>query len=207
MKDNKHLILLIVCILTSIMSSVLTVWYLTPEEPISIQRSNSTLTYIQCRDSVKTFILKHEGVRYEPYECVAGKLTVGAGHVITDKDNYRYPISHKTALKLLDDDLKQCEEQFNKCTNKQIRSTMSEQQKWSIIHFIFCYGITKYNSSTLKRSLHDQNRTINELKRWIHYRTPKLNIVKRSMYLAKVRDAEISFYKTGRFNWETINRN
>lgn len=34
---------------------------------------------------LKTMIIGHEGVRYKPYLCTAGKLTIGIGHNLDDK--------------------------------------------------------------------------------------------------------------------------
>lgn len=46
-----------------------------------------------------------EGFRDRPYECEAGKWTIGHGHVILPEDSFSYPISREFAHDLLMRDL------------------------------------------------------------------------------------------------------
>lgn len=50
-----------------------------------------------------TLIQKHEGLRFKPYRCTAGKLTIGFGRNLENKG-----ISCKEAMYLLDTDIKEC---------------------------------------------------------------------------------------------------
>ena len=54
--------------------------------------------------NTKELLIKHEGIRFTPYKCTAGKLTIGVGRNIEDKG-----ITKEEALYLLDNDIKECE--------------------------------------------------------------------------------------------------
>lgn len=47
-------------------------------------------------------LIEHEGIRYKPYVCPAGKLTVGVGRNLEAKG-----ISHEEAMMMLDNDLRE----------------------------------------------------------------------------------------------------
>ena len=48
-------------------------------------------------------LIEHEGIRYKPYKCTAGKTTIGVGRNLDDKG-----ISHAEALILLENDISEC---------------------------------------------------------------------------------------------------
>jgi lysozyme len=53
---------------------------------------------------IKTLLIRHEGLKFFPYKCSQGKLTIGIGRNIEDKG-----ITKEEALFMLDTDIEQCE--------------------------------------------------------------------------------------------------
>ena len=47
---------------------------------------------------LRNTLVRHEGLRLEPYTCTAGKLTLGVGRNIEDRG-----ISKETAMQMLDE--------------------------------------------------------------------------------------------------------
>ena len=56
---------------------------------------------------IKSQLVRHEGLRLKPYRCTAGKLTIGVGRNLDDCG-----ISQKEAYVLLDNDIRNCEQQL-----------------------------------------------------------------------------------------------
>jgi len=52
---------------------------------------------------VRQLLLKHEGLRFTPYRCSAGKLTIGIGRNLEDKG-----ITEQEALYLFENDIQEC---------------------------------------------------------------------------------------------------
>jgi lysozyme len=48
-------------------------------------------------------IIEHEGMELKPYQCTAGKITIGAGRNLTDKG-----ITRNEAMMLLENDIDEC---------------------------------------------------------------------------------------------------
>ena len=56
---------------------------------------------------IKAQLVRHEGLRLKPYRCTAGKLTIGIGRNLDDRG-----ISQKEAYSLLENDIRDCEQQL-----------------------------------------------------------------------------------------------
>ena len=56
---------------------------------------------------IKSQLVRHEGLRLKPYRCTADKLTIGIGRNLDDCG-----ISQKEAYALLDNDIRNCEQQL-----------------------------------------------------------------------------------------------
>jgi lysozyme len=52
---------------------------------------------------LKAQLIRHEGLRLKPYNCPAGKLTIGVGRNLEDKG-----ITEKEAMILLENDIQEC---------------------------------------------------------------------------------------------------
>lgn len=135
-------------------------------------------------DEVKDMIKSNEGFSSTIYRCPAGKLTIGYGHLITNKDIFK-TISKDKAELLLIKDFTNSIFDFLFSTNLQI----TEYNKViAISHFIYCFGITKFNSSTLKKNIMNNKSIDAEIVRWI-------NINKQpSKKLLQTRITELNIY-------------
>ena len=56
------------------------------------------------RETIENMLIRHEGLRFTPYKCTAGKLTIGVGRNIEEKG-----ISKEEAMFLLHNDISECE--------------------------------------------------------------------------------------------------
>ena len=60
-------------------------------------------------DEIKAQLMKHEGLRLKPYQCTAGKWTIGVGRNIEDRG-----ITEEEAMHLLDNDIDECQEELDR---------------------------------------------------------------------------------------------
>jgi len=135
-------------------------------------------------DEIKDMIKSNEGFSPTIYKCPAGKPTIGYGHLVTNKDIFTY-ISRDKAELLLIKDFTNSIFDFLFSTNLKI----TEYNKViAISHFIYCFGITKFNSSTLKKNIMNNKPIDEEIVQWI-------NINKRpNKKLLKTRINELEIY-------------
>ena len=135
-------------------------------------------------DEIKDMIKSNEGFSSTIYKCPAGKPTIGYGHLVTNKDIFTY-ISRDKAELLLIKDFTNSIFDFLFSTNLKI----TEYNKViAISHFIYCFGITKFNSSTLKKNIMNNKPIDEEIVQWI-------NINKRpNKKLLKTRINELEIY-------------
>ena len=54
-------------------------------------------------DKLKAQLIRHEGLKLKPYQCPAGKLTIGVGRNLEGKG-----ITEKEAMILLENDIQEC---------------------------------------------------------------------------------------------------
>ena len=101
-------------------------------------------------EQIKTF----EGFRAMPYDDVAGKLTVGYGHLIVPGDGCvaGSPITMGQATSLLAKDLETAENCVNyNCPN------LSQNQFDALVSFVYNLGCPAFQRSTLLRFIKQQN--------------------------------------------------
>ena len=55
------------------------------------------------RAKVQEMLISHEGMKFTPYRCTAGRLTIGVGRNISDKG-----ITKEEAIMLLNNDISEC---------------------------------------------------------------------------------------------------
>lgn len=93
----------------------------------------------------------HEGVRYKPYYCTAGKLTIGVGRNLEDNpltpeerkacgDIYQ-GITKNAAYMLLRNDVTRCEEELRK--NIPFYQSLDVERQYAVIDMCFNLGINK----------------------------------------------------------------
>ncbi len=96
----------------------------------------------------KEIIKKHEGVKYLPYLCPAGVLTVGWGHTGSDIVKSK-AYTYKECEYLLDKDLAV----FEKSVNSLIKIPLNNNQFSALVCFVFNLGTSCLNNSTLLKRL------------------------------------------------------
>lgn len=84
--------------------------------------------------TIKDLLKKHEGLRFKPYRCTAGKLTIGYGRNLEDKG-----ISLQEAEFLLDNDITEVCEQAKTLVNNW--DELSDNRKAVLIDMTFNMGI------------------------------------------------------------------
>lgn len=91
-------------------------------------------------------IKKHEGVRLEPYQDVAGLWTIGIGHLIKPGEEFT-SISEEEAEDILRKDLEKAE----KCVINGVKTPLSQSEFDALVSFVFNVGCQAFRNSTLLR--------------------------------------------------------
>ena len=86
--------------------------------------------------TLKDMLIKHEGLRLSPYRDSVGKLTLGVGHNLSDK-----PISHNTAMTMLDDDIADA---MRDCQTFSWYAGLDPVRKDVIVDMVFNMGLERY---------------------------------------------------------------
>jgi len=87
-------------------------------------------------DEIKAQLMKHEGLRLKPYQCTAGKWTIGVGRNIQDRG-----ITEAEAMHLLDNDIDECQEELDRIIPWWIEKPAYVQLV--LINMIFNLGATR----------------------------------------------------------------
>jgi lysozyme len=98
------------------------------------------------------FIIRHEGLELEPYEDVAGKWTVGVGHLLRD-DEERRTITTEESRELLRKDLASAE----LAVNKMVKVPVTQKEYDSLVSLTFNIGKQAFFTSSVLRFLNEQN--------------------------------------------------
>lgn len=116
-------------------------------------------------------IQRVEGLRLSVYQDVAGKWTIGYGHLIKPNEPY-YPygsiktISQEKATELLHSDI---QDAANSVRNR-VSVPLNESQFNALVSFVFNVGDSQFSKSTLLKKLNasDYIGAANELDRWVY---------------------------------------
>lgn len=118
-------------------------------------------------------IIRHEGIRYDPYQDSAGFWTVGIGHKIVPGDgvardaagNY-LPIDETLLMTLFETDLMHAEN----AVRKHVRVPLTQGQFDALADFVYNLGAGAFAGSTLLRRLNegDYPAAADEFKRWVY---------------------------------------
>ena len=111
-------------------------------------------------------IKSFEGLAPLEYTCVAGKRTIGYGHVLEPEEKYPCGVCERKAEELLKQDLDIAE----KAVEKLVDVPLSEYQKDALVSFVFNVGIRAFEKSTLLKELNEYryDRVPRQLQRWIY---------------------------------------
>jgi lysozyme len=105
-----------------------------------------------------------EGFRSEPYQCEAGKWTIGYGHT-GGVDQYMPPITKEVGGYLLHEDLEPVEQAINKL----VIARLNQNQYDSLCSFIFNIGTGAFERSRLLHKLNrgDYEGAADEFRSWV----------------------------------------
>ena len=131
-------------------------------------------TRMQTSPQGRQAIIRHEGIRYEPYRDIAGYWTIGIGHLIVPGDGVPrdpitgnpLPIDETMLMTLFETDLAHAEQ----AVNNYVFSPLTQNQFDALVDFVFNFGAERFKSSTLRRYLNEGNypKAAEEFKKWIH---------------------------------------
>lgn len=85
---------------------------------------------------VKKQLIRHEGLRFKPYRCTAGKLTIGVGRNLDDCG-----ISKPEAMVLLENDILNCETELLEHLPV-VYNGLNDTRKAVLINMCFNLGIS-----------------------------------------------------------------
>lgn len=110
-------------------------------------------------------IKKHEGFRPTVYKDMAGKPTIGYGHLIKDGEHFTQ-ITKTEAQTLLEKDVRIAEEAIRDAVSVEL----DRNQFSALVSFVYNIGTGAFRSSTLLKYLNNRNFTKipEEIMRW-HY--------------------------------------
>lgn len=100
------------------------------------------------KDRIKTW----EGFRTIAYRCPAGVLTIGYGHT-GDDVREGDTIAHKEADELFEQDIAKFERELKQSLTTKVVKKLTQGQYDALLSFAFNIGITKFNSSTLRKKV------------------------------------------------------
>jgi lysozyme len=111
-------------------------------------------------------IQQHEALRLTAYKDVAGKWTIGWGHLIQPHESHLIgaTITHEQATELLRQDLARME----KAVNELVKVPITGNQYDALVSFVFNVGVNNFRKSTLLRKLNagDYQGAALEFPRW-----------------------------------------
>ncbi|MBO4521155.1 MAG: lysozyme [Alphaproteobacteria bacterium] len=112
--------------------------------------------------AIKTF----EGYSPLEYTCVAGKRTIGFGHVLKPNESYVCGVSEEQAEELLIQDLKTVET----AVDMLVKVPLKEYQRDALVSFAYNIGAYAFQRSTLLKELNAGNyeQVPKQLMRWIY---------------------------------------
>lgn len=143
----------------------------------------------------KDLIKKFEGLRLTPYQCQAGRWTVGYGH--TDSayvhENTK-PITEHQADVILDSDLSRFEEWADTLTPQ----WLTPNQFSACVVLMFNIGIAEFASSTVLKKInaHDMTAAADAFRLFNKFTNPKTGLKEVSKGLVRRRDAERALFMT-----------
>jgi len=85
---------------------------------------------------LKNTLVRHEGLRLEPYLCTSGKCTIGVGRNIEDRG-----ISKETAMQMLDEDIELCLQELMERLN--YFEKLPEEVQETLVNLCFNMGISR----------------------------------------------------------------
>jgi lysozyme len=111
-------------------------------------------------------VKKSEGLRLEKYQDVAGKWTIGYGHLIKKRETFDGPITEERATELLEQDLQLAES----AVDELVSVSLNDNQYGALVDFVYNVGKGNFEASTLLKRLNSGKYTAaaNEFLKWVY---------------------------------------
>ena len=88
------------------------------------------------KSELERMLIRHEGKRSLPYECSAGKITVGVGRNLEDN-----PLTEEEIMYLLRNDIARCEKELNRYSWFRM---MDKPRQDACLDLLFNIGLTRF---------------------------------------------------------------
>lgn len=112
-------------------------------------------------------IKKFEGLSLKPYADIAGKMTIGYGHLILPGENFDKGISSQEAESLLLRDIAR----FEKAVSRLVSRSIIQNQFDALVCFTFNVGENAFNKSTMLKKINNGDSDIDiarEFLKWLY---------------------------------------
>lgn len=138
------------------------------------------------------FVLSHEGIRKQVYKDVAGKDTIGIGHLVKPGEDFSKGITDAQAHDLLAQDLADA----RAAVDKYVKVSLTSHQRDALVDFTFASGAGSLQNSTLLKKLNagDYAGAEAEFANWNHAQVGGKMV--EVPQLTKIRTAEANLFRS-----------
>jgi lysozyme len=111
-------------------------------------------------------VKESEGLRLEKYQDVAGKWTIGYGHLIKKGETFDRPITEQRATELLEQDLQAAQS----AVDELVIMPLNEHQYSALVDFVYNVGKGNFAASTLLKRLNSgkYSAAAGEFLKWVY---------------------------------------
>ena len=111
-------------------------------------------------------VKESEGLKLEKYQDVAGKWTIGYGHLIKKGEAFEGPITEQRATELLEQDLQLAES----AVDELVSVSLNENQHSALVDFVYNVGKANFAASTMLKRLNSgkYSAAAGEFLKWVY---------------------------------------
>ena len=148
----------------------------------------------QAIDKAAELVKRWEGLSLTAYKDIAGKLTIGWGHLVKAGEALN-PISAAQAEEILFEDMSSA----RAAVNGLVRVPLTEGQRAALVSFVFNLGRQAFAGSTLLRKLNagDYAGAAAQFDLWVYAKDPKTGAKVKSQGLINRRASERATFEKG----------
>jgi lysozyme len=120
----------------------------------------------EINEAALDLVRKSEGLQLEKYQDVAGKWTIGYGHLIKKGEVFDGPITGQRATELLEQDLRLAES----AVDELVTVPINDNQFGALVDFVYNVGKSNFEASTLLKLLNSGKYAgaADELLKWVY---------------------------------------
>lgn len=138
---------------------------------IALTRPEVRAAVSNAADKIKELIAGSEGLRTDAYQDVAGKWTIGYGHLIQPGEPYHpYGTVREISTEEADALFARDTSIATGCVNESVTVPLTDNQRAALVSFVFNVGCGAFRNSTLLKKLNsgDYESAADELTRWVN---------------------------------------